>query len=199
VLVALAVIAICALPVPASSQAIEVVPLAGYRFNNDLFEVAANRPVDVDGAAIVGLALNFATGEGQWFETLFTRQEVDVTTAPVRAGAPGRSRVVVDQALAGGRQEFGGGGARPFFMGLLGLTRYAADGDHEVRFTIGAGGGVRLALQRRLGVRLNSRVLTTFVDVDARAGACEPGLCIVRVNANVVWQFEFTADVIVVF
>ena len=106
--------------------------------------------------------------------------------------------MIVDQALAGGRQEFGGG-ARPFFTGLLGLTRYLADGDGEVRVTIGAGGGVRLPLQRRIGVRLDSRVLTTFVDVDARAAACGGGLCVVRVNANVVWQCEFTADVIVVF
>ncbi len=108
-------------------------------------------------------------------------------------------RIVVDQALAGGRQELGGGGVRPFLTGLLGLTRYAVDGDDEVRFTIGAGGGVRLPLQRRLALRFDSRVLTTFVDVNASAGACSAGRCLARINANVVWQFEFTADVIVVF
>jgi len=199
-LVALAVTSICALPLPASGQTIEVVPLAGYRFNNDLLEVAANRPLDVDGAPVLGVALNVATGDGQWFETLFTRQEAHVTipgtgTAPAYPG----SRVVVDQALAGGRQEFGAGGIRPFLTGLLGLTRYAADGDGEVRFTMGAGGGVRLPLQRRLGVRLDSRVLTTFIDVGARAAACGAGRCVARVYATVVWQFEFTADVIVAF
>jgi hypothetical protein len=199
-LVALAVIPICAVPLAASGQTIEVVPLAGYRFNNDLFEVAANHPIDADGAPVLGVALNVATGDGQWFETLFTRQETDVTLPRIGTGPPDPgSRVVVDQALAGGRQEFGGGAVRPFFTGLLGLTHYAADGNDEVRFTIGAGGGVRLPLQRRLGVRLDSRVLTTFVDVDARAAACGAGVCVARVNANVVWQFEFTADVIVVF
>lgn len=198
-LAALAAMSICGLPVPAPGQTIEVVPLAGYRFNNDLFEVAANRPIDADGAPVVGGALNVAIGDGRWFESLFTRQQADVTV-PRSVRGPARSSVVVDQLLAGGRQEFGVRGARPFFTGLLGLTRYGVDGDDaEVRFTIGAGGGVRVPVQRRIGVRLDSRVLTTFVDLDARAAACGPGLCLVAVDANVVWQFEFTADVIVVF
>jgi hypothetical protein len=195
-LVALAAMSICGLPVPAPGQTIEVVPLAGYRFNNDLFEAAANRPVDLDGAPVVGGALNVAIGDGRWLESLFTRQQAEVTVPR----SPVRSRVVVDQLLGGGRQEFGVRGARPFFTGLLGLTRYGVDGhDAEVRFTIGAGGGVRVPVQRRIGVRLDSRVLTTFVDLDARAAACGPGLCLVAVDASVVWQFEFTADVIVVF
>lgn len=194
-LAALAVTSVCALPMPASSQTIEVVPLAGYRFNNDLFEVAANRPIDVDGAPVLGAALNIALGEGRWFEAQFTRQEADVTVRRIGAGQQVHSRLVVDQALAGGRQEFGVRGARPFLTGLLGLTRY----DDEVRFTVGAGGGVRVPLQRRIGMRLDSRMFTTFVDLDARAAACGPGLCLIGVDASVVWQFEFTAAVIVAF
>ena len=89
--------------------------------------------------------------------------------------------------------------ARPFLTGLLGLTRYGADGDDEVRFTIGAGGGVKVPVQRRIGFRFDSRVFTTFVDLDARAGVCGAVGCFVAVNANVVWQIEFTADVVVVF
>src|SRR4051812_8409577 len=157
-LAALAVMSACALPGSASGQTVEVVPLAGYRFNNDLFEAAANRPIDVDGAPVLGAAVNVAMGEGRWFETLFTRQEADVTVPRTVAGPPVRSRVVVEQALAGGREELGVSGARPFFTGLLGCTRYRGDHDDEVRFTVGAGGGVRLPLQRRIGLRLDSRV-----------------------------------------
>jgi hypothetical protein len=46
---------------------------------------------------------------------------------------------------AGGLQEFSGGRVRPFLTGVLGLTRYAAEGaNSEIRFTAGAGGGVKL-------------------------------------------------------
>ena len=88
---------------------------------------------------------------------------------------------------------------RLFFTGLLGLTRFGADGDDEVRFTIGAGGGVKVPVQRRIGFRFDSRVFTTFVDLDARAGVCGAAGCFVAVNANVIWQIEFTADMVVVF
>jgi hypothetical protein len=184
---------------PASGQTIEVVPLAGYRFNNDLFEAAANRPLDVDGAPVVGGALTVDMGEGLWFEALFTHQQVSATAPAVGSAAPVRLRVSVDQWLAGGTQEFGLGRARPFLSGLLGLTRYGADGDDEVRFTIGTGGGVKLPLQRRIGLRFDSRVFGTFVDFDAQAAACTPGLCLVNVDARVVWQMELTANMVIVF
>ena len=66
-------------------------------------------------------------------------------------------------------------------------------------FTIGRVGAWKVPVQRRIGFRFDSRVLTTFVDSDARAGVCGSVGCFVAVNANVVWQFEFTADVVVVF
>ena len=199
VLTALVVTLVSPSPMPASGQTIEVVPLAGYRFNNDLFEFAANRPLDEDGAPVVGAAFSVDMHDGLWFEALFTRQRADVPAPDTASGATVRSRVVVDQWVAGGRQEFGVGRARPFLSGLLGLTRYGADGDNEVRFTIGTGGGVKVPVQRRIGLRFDSRVFATFVDFDARASACAPGICLVNVDANIVWQMEFTADVVIVF
>ena len=87
----------------------------------------------------------------------------------------------------------------PFLTGLLGLTRYAADGDNEFRFTASAGGGVKLMPVPRLGIRLDGRLFATFVEAEGRAIACSPGICLVSINANMVWQAEFTAGVVVVF
>jgi hypothetical protein len=81
----------------------------------------------------------------------------------------------------------------------LGLTRCGIEDDNEVRFTVAAGGGVKLPLQRRLGVRLDGRVFTTFVDADTRAVACAQGTCFFGLDVNVAWQAEFTAAMIVVF
>jgi hypothetical protein len=186
-------------PAPATAQTVEITPLAGYRFGNDIFESVTNRPVDLDGAPVFGGVVNVDMGQGLSFEALFSRQRAHVSLAADTYGPAANWRIVVDQYLAGGRQEFDYGRVRPFLTGLLGLTRYAIEGDNEVRFTVGAGAGVKLPLQRRLGLRLDSRVFTTFLDVDARSGACSPGICLVIVNANVVWQVEFTADLVVVF
>jgi hypothetical protein len=197
--VALAILFVCHLPGPVSAQTVEVIPLAGYRFGGDLFEVAADAPVDLDGAPVVGGAVNVAMGDGLWFEALFTHQEARVSVPVDRFGPLVRRSVSVDHWLAGGRQDFGYGRVRPFVTGLVGLTHYRADGDDEVRFTVGAGGGMNLSLARRLGLRFDGRLFSTFVDADARAGVCAPGACLVGLRVNVAWQVEFTADAVVVF
>jgi hypothetical protein len=199
VLAALPITLVLRLPGSVSAQTVEVAPVGGYRFGNDLFELATNRPVDLDGAPVLGGLVNVPIGDGMSFEALYTHQHARVTTPGGAFTQPVQWHFVADQWLAGGCQEFGMGRARPFLTGLLGLTRYGAEGGNEVRFTVGAGGGVKLPVQRRLGLRLDSRVFTTFLDVDARAAACAPGVCLVNFNVRVVWQIEFSAAVYVVF
>jgi hypothetical protein len=62
-----------------------------------------------------------------------------------------------------------------------------------------AGGGAHLALQRRLGVRLESRVFTTFVGADTHGAVCGGRGCVVGLHVNVAWQIEFTAGLIARF
>ncbi|HET7218834.1 MAG TPA: hypothetical protein VFJ02_12350, partial [Vicinamibacterales bacterium] len=179
----------------ASAQTVEVAPFGGYRFGGDLFERVTGQPVDLDGAPAAGGLVNVAIGDGLWFEGLYSHQAARVTVGD-SPGVPSRRwRIVVDHWLAGGLQEFGEGRARPFLTGLLGLTRYAADKDNEIRFVVSAGGGVKLQPAPRVGIRLDGRVFTTFTDVDGRAIACSPGACFFAFHADVVWQAEFSAGV----
>ena len=199
VLVTLAILLVFRPPGHVSAQAVEVAPFGGYRFGGDFFELATNRTLDLDGGPAVGGVVNIEMSDGLSLEALFTHQQAHVGISDAPAGSPARVRAVVDHWLAGGRQDFGTGRARPFLTGLLGLTRYGADGDDEVRFTIGAGAGVKLLLQRRLGLRLDGRVFTTFVDVDGHVVACGQRTCLVDLNANVVWQVELTAGLVLAF
>lgn len=189
---------LCA-PVTASAQTLEISPIAGYRFGGDFFELLTNQRVDLDGAPVVGLAVNVPLHDGLQVEGLFTHQEAQLTVPSRPSGASTRWRVTVDHALAGGLQEFGTARARPFLTGLLGLTRYAAADDNEIRFTISAGGGVKLFPVRHVAARLDGRVFATIVDADAGAIACSPGICLVAFDAHVVWQAEFTAGISIVF
>jgi hypothetical protein len=194
-----AVVCLAGPPTIASAQTIELSPFGGYRFGGDLFERVTGQPVDLDGAPVVGGVVNVAMNDGLWFEGLFTHQRASFTV-PASSVAPAtRWHITVDHWLAGGLQEFGEGRARPFLTGLLGLTHYAAADDHEIRFVVSAGGGVKLRPTRHFGVRLDGRVLTTFVDADGRAIACTPGFCLFGFNVDVVWQAEFSAGVIVAF
>jgi hypothetical protein len=58
VLAVFIVLLVVRLSVPVSAQTVEFAPLAGYRFGGDLFELVTNRPVDLDGAPVVGGAVN---------------------------------------------------------------------------------------------------------------------------------------------
>jgi hypothetical protein len=196
---AAAAFALVLLAVPVSAQVVEIAPLGGYRFGGDVFEFVANRSLDLDGAPIVGGAVNVEMSHGLWFEALYTRQQVRVEV-PAGTFTPAESwNVVVDQWLAGGRQDFYGYRARPFLSGLVGLTRIGSEGDNEIRFTAGAGGGVRLPIQRRVALRLDSRVLATFLDAAAVAATCGGGGTCIAARFTVAWQMEFTANVAVAF
>ena len=188
-------------PAISHAQVIEVTPFIGYRFGGDFFELITGQSVDLDGARAVGGVVNVKfNNEGLFAEALFTHQEAQVTF-PGRGFAPPTNwRITVDHWQGGGLQEFGfNQHVRPFLTGLLGLTRYAAEGDNELRFTIGAGGGVKLMPVRHIGVRLDGRVFATFADIEGRVIACSPGVCLAAIDADIVWQAEFSAGLVVAF
>ena len=194
---ALTMLLVSPLVAPASAQRVEISPFAGYAFGGDLFEVATHQALDRDGAPVFGATVSVEMANGAWFETLFSHQQADVDVRGWRYGPPARVRAVVNHWLAGGRQDLGTGRTRPFLTGFVGLTHYGADGDDEIRFTLGAGGGVTVAMQRHLGLRLDGRLFTTFVDVDA-AAVCAGG-CLIGLGVDAVWQAAFTAGVVLAF
>jgi hypothetical protein len=189
----------CLRPAGAAAQAVEVSPLAGYRFGGDFFERVTSQPVDLDGAPALGGVVNVAMHDGLWFEGLFTHQQARVSVPGGTLVPPTRWRITVDHWLAGGLQEFGQGRARPFLTGLLGLTRYGAGDDNEIRFVISAGGGAKLRPTRHLGARVDGRVFATFADIEGRTIVCSPGFCLVSLSTDLVWQAEFTAAVVIAF
>ena len=197
------IVAVSIIGVPnVCAQVVDVAPYGGYRFGGDVFEAVAGHPLDMDGAPAVGVVFDVPLANGLQVEGLFSHQEASVL-GPLQpfAGPPARWRVSVDHWQGGGLQEFGGVRVRPFLTGMLGLTRYAAEADSEIRFTLGAGGGVKLFPVSHIGIRLDGRAFATFLDADARAVACSSGrgTCFFALNVNVVWQAEFTAGLLVKF
>ena len=181
---------------PALAQGVELMPFGGYRFGGDFFELVAGHSVDLDISPALGVVVNVPLSDGLQLEALVTRQQASVPVPAALFEPPARRGVTVGHAQVGGLQELSAGRVRPFVTGVLGLTRYAGAGESEVRFTIGAGGGVKLFPYARVGMRLDGRLFTTFVDADARFVACAPGACLTSLHVDVVWQGELTAGVV---
>jgi hypothetical protein len=191
---------IVCLPATASAQTVEISPVGGYRFGGGFFERVTQQEVDLDGAPSVGVVVNVLLYDGLFVEALVTHQEASVTVPQSVFGPATRWGITVDHYEAGGLQEFfDRRRTRPFLTGLLGLTRYAADGDNEIRFTVAAGGGVKLMPVPRFGIRLDGRVFATFVEAEGRAIACSPGICLAAFEADIVLQAEFTVGLVVAF
>ncbi len=181
------------------AQGIEVSPFGGYRFGGGFYEIETMQPVDVDGAPAMGLVVDVPLWNGLSVEGLFTHQRAAVWVPAGPEPRPTVWHITVDHWQGGAIQAYDYGRIRPFLTGIFGLTHFAAEDDHEIRFTLGAGGGVKLYPVQHVGVRLDTRVFATFVDAGGRALACAPGTCLVALHLNVVWQAEFTAGVIVRF
>jgi hypothetical protein len=194
------------LAVPASARAqtpVEITPFGGYRFGGDFFELITGEPVDLDGAPAFGVAVDVPIRDphGYQIEGLFSHEEADLTVHRQPFGPATVAHVTVDHWMGGGLQEFGGARVRPFLTGMLGLTRYAGEGDSEIRFALSAGGGVKLFPTKHLGLRLDGRLFTTFVEADLGFLACNSfnGTCVIAFRTDVVFQAEFTAGAVLKF
>lgn len=178
------------------AQSLELMPFGGYRFGGDFFELVAERPVDLDGSPAVGFVLNVPLSDGLQVEAMITHQNAHLSMpggAVFSRNAPAHySRPPARWRIARVRRR----PCPPLLTGVLGLTRYAAEGNSEVRFTLGAGGGVKLFPFNHIGFRLDGRLYTTFIDADAKFLACAPGTCITAVHVDVVWQAEFSPGII---
>ena len=182
-----------------TSDRVEVGAFAGYRFGGDFYEIASARRVDADGAPSFGIVVNIPFTMETQIEALVTHQQARFTVPAIQGAPEARFRVTVDHYQVGGLTELGAGRARPFLTGLLGLSRYEASGDHELRFSGAVGGGVKLFPSPRIGVRLDGRVFATLVDADVDTLACGPAGCIGSIDAWITWQAEFTTALVIRF
>ena len=183
----------------AEAQTVEVSPFVGYRFGGDLYEVYTGAALDIDGAATVGGVVDVFVNRGVSFSFVYAHQDAMIETEDSWGEASDFGRISIDHWHAGGTQEFGAGGVRPFLIGTIGLTRFGAPGDSEVRFSTAAGGGVKLMPTRHLGVRLDGRVYAVFMNGWTSAGVCGGAGCLVGVDVSLIWQAEFTAGLVLSF
>jgi hypothetical protein len=194
--VALAFVATCA-----GAQTVEITPFGGYRVGGGFSQVGGRPVVDDDGGPSAGVIVDWVfgpPGDGLRVEALYSRERADLKVGNSLFDPPARVRVEVDQILVGGIQDLDDGRVRPFLAGLLGLTRYAAPDDTEVRFAIGVGAGIKVYATRHLGFRLDARGYMTVVNLGG-AGVCGGYGCAIAFDVSPAFQGDFTAGLLIAF
>lgn len=184
----------------AGAQSIELTPFGGYRFGWGVSEVGGAPVIDDDGGGSFGMIANMVIGppaNGFKFEALFSREQARVKIQPTFFSPPLPAITTVDHMLIGVMQELDPSAQRAFISALAGVTRYAAAGDSEFRFTIGLGAGGKFFATRHFGIRLDARGYMTIIELGG-AGVCSGG-CVFAFRANPVFQADVTAGFIVAF
>jgi len=108
----------------------------------------------------------------------------------------------IEHLQFGGTYVFDGEYTRPFIALTLGASRFNpnnANLNSESFLSASFGGGIQVAANKRFGVRLEARMLTTFVDGDSTI-FCESdngsGSCLIFVKSNMLTQWEARAGLV---
>jgi hypothetical protein len=95
--------------------------------------------------------------------------------------------------------------ARPFLAATVGATRFDPDPltfDSENFFSFSIGAGWQVQPSARLGLRLEGRLLGTFLHSDTElfcATGPDENICAIAADSDMFWQFQTSLGVILRF
>jgi hypothetical protein len=180
---------------------VEITPFVSYRFGGTFDVEGSTASYEIEDSAAVGLLLNLRqTGNTQW-EILYSLQQSEAQLRGVTVPA-----VSVDTDIhvlqLGGTYQGDGEKVRPYVAVTLGGThiKTAANRSQSDSFFSGSiGVGLNLNPNKRLGLRFEARAYGTLMDSNTDL-FCQTGpdanICAIRIDGNLLSQFEISAGVI---
>ena len=196
------------LPLPSWSQdpeptlRFEITPIAAYRFGGTFYEAeSGGGRIELRDSEAFGFAFNLLANPNGQYEFIYARQSTAADTRGFFANDPVID-LDVEYLHLGGTYLFDGDLARPFVALGIGASRFDPsfdDASAESYFSASLGGGVQIAARNRLGLRLEARVFTTFVDSDSTFFCSSDGgagSCLVQVDSRTLTQWEARAGLV---
>jgi hypothetical protein len=205
--VLLAVMAIAPLlhSTPAAAQdanfKFELTPFAAYRVGGSFEEKDGDGRVELNDSNAQGIMFNIKANPNGQYELLYSRQSTDARTEGFLVNDP-TIDLDVETFHFGGTYLFDGENMRPFLALTLGMTQFdpgITDSGSESFFSASLGGGVQLNATKRLGIRLEARAFTTFVEDDSNifcVSSGDAGGCLIRVDGRMLTQWEARAGLV---
>lgn len=193
----------CALAASAADNdwRFEVTPYGGYRFGGEFEIDEASASYDVADSASFGLILNLRHQANTQWELLYSNQSTDAT---IDSGVAVQPTVDLDIYVLqiGGTYQGEGDKVRPYLAATIGGTRIETNADSDTFFSGSIGVGLQISPHSRIGLRLEARAYGTLTDSDTDL-FCRTGpdlnLCAIRVDGNLLGQFETLAGIVIRF
>ncbi|MGH9322397.1 MAG: outer membrane beta-barrel protein, partial [Vicinamibacteria bacterium] len=166
--------------VPASAQRFEAAGLFGYTASAGLEQVARElNDLEIGGGFTWAGQFDYFFTRNLGIEGSWAQREGDVIVS-TSAGSAGLFDLDARQFLGSVVYQWGAEESklRPFVVGGLGATFFdAKDIPGETKIAWAAGGGVKLYLHRRLGIKVQAKLNSTILD-DESSDFCDPfGFC----------------------
>jgi len=184
-----------------SALKFEITPLLAYRMGGSFDEKDGPGRIELNDSSAEGILFNMAANPNGQYELLYARQRTDAGTSGFFNNDP-TIDLDVEYIQFGGTYLFDGDMARPFVALTLGMSLFdpkLAGTDSESFFSASFGGGIQLRPRERLGIRLEARVFTTFVDDDTAIFCTSvdgSGSCLIQVDARTLSQWEARAGLV---
>ena len=182
---------------PMAIPRFSITPMGGYTFGGEFEDEAGTASVEVDDAAHWGLIANLRESANTQWEVFYSRQESEAALTELPGGTPaGTVDLDVQYLHVGGTYVADGLRARPFLAATVGATRFDPDPlsfASEHFFSFGIGAGWQFAPTERLGFRLESRLLGTFLRSDSElfcGTGVEENVCAISTDSDMYWQLQ---------
>ncbi len=178
---------------------VELTPFAGFRLGGDFTDNTTGLDLDVDEGESFGLILGLQATHESDYELFYSLQRTELEGEEILSGDT-VFELDIHYLHIGGTYLFPGEKVRPFIGGGLGLTYFSPDEsgvDSEIYFSLSLGGGAKIPISKRLGLRFEGRGFLTILPDDTEIFCVSSGgaACAVRVNGDVFGQVEFLAGI----
>jgi hypothetical protein len=175
----------------------ELTPFVGYSAGGEFEDPNSGGDRDLNPAASFGLIADLTTDDpSRHYELLYSYQSTDVDGTP-------KLDLDVQYLHVGGVVDFVQERRRaiPFVAGGLGVTLLSPDRnglDDETEFSLSLGGGFKIPLNDRIGIRFDARAFITFLDSDTSVfcvSAPPTAACDIRAKSDSFLQFTASVGI----
>ncbi|HEX9191954.1 MAG TPA: outer membrane beta-barrel protein [Candidatus Deferrimicrobiaceae bacterium] len=188
---------------PAAARAegrIEITPFAGFTFGGNFEDNTTGASLKVGESGSLGLILGYRDTPETHYELFYSFQRTDLRGSGTFGGNP-LFDLDIHYLHLGGTYEFPGERKLlPFISGGLGVTFLVPTGeglDSSTNFSLSLGGGVKVPVTGRVGLRFEGRGYMTILPDSTEVFCVSSGgaSCAVRVTGDVLWQFQLLGGI----
>jgi len=183
----ISLLVICFIIIPANSVATELTLYAGYRSGEEFKDEISNQTINLDEGQSIGAIFNIPYSKVTEMEFLYSSQQTELSGSATSADG---LDIDVDYWHLGGTYLFPKETITPYFVATLGATHLKPEGlSSETKFSFSLGGGTKIPLGTRLGLRLEGRAFMTSLG-SGSALFCGNGQCSITASSSLFTQFE---------